>query len=172
VLSWVSWYRLTARLVKELRLQGINDIDSANTYLPTFIEDYNRRFAKPAKSSLEAHREVLHDAQQVQQILSLHSKRTLSKNLTCQYKNVQYQIQTETKGYRLRHTSITVIESFSGEITLLNKGKALEYRTYQLDEQPAIIADEKEINALVDQIKLQQLAKPEYKPSPDHPWRR
>lgn len=163
---------LQDRLVKELRLQDIDDIDSANAYLPTFIEDYNRRFAKSAKSPLEAHREVLHDAQQVQQILSLHSKRVLSKNLTCQYKNVQYQIQTETRGYRLRHTSITVIESFSGEITLLNKGKALEYRTYQLDEQPAVIVDEKGINAIVDQTKLQQLAKPKYKPSPDHPWKR
>ena len=163
---------LQDRLVKELRLQGINDIDSANAYLPTFIEDYNRRFAKPAKSSLDAHREVLHDAQQVQQILSLHSKRVLSKNLTCQYKNVQYQIQTQTKGYRLRHAAITVIESFRGEVTLLNKGKALEYRTYQLDEHPADIVDEKGINAVVDQIKLQQLAKPKYKPSPDHPWKR
>ncbi len=163
---------LQDRLVKELRLQGINDIDNANAYLPAFIEDYNRRFAKPAKSPLDAHREVLHDAQQVQQILSLHSKRVLSKNLTCQYKNVQYQIQTETKGYRLRHTSVTVIESFGGVITLLSKGKSLEYRTYQLDEQPAVIVDEKGINAIVDQTKIQQLAKPKYKPSPDHPWKR
>ncbi len=163
---------LQDRLVKELRLQGINDIDNANAYLPAFIEDYNRRFAKPAKSPLDAHREVLHDAQQVQQILSLHSKRVLSKNLTCQYKNVQYQIQTETKGYRLRHTSVTVIESFGGVITLLSKGKALEYRTYQLDEQPAVIVDEKGINAIVEQTKIQQLAKPKYKPSPDHPWKR
>lgn len=163
---------LQDRLVKELRLQDINDIDSANAYLPTFIEDYNRRFAKPAKSPLDAHREVLHDAQQVQQILSLHSKRVRSKNLTCQYKNVQYQIQTKIRGYRLRHTSITVIESFSGEVTLLNKGKVLEYRTYQLDEQPAVIVDEKGINAIVDQTKLQQIAKPKYKPGPDHPWKR
>ncbi len=163
---------LQDRLVKELRLQGINDIDNANAYLPAFIEDYNRRFAKPAKSPLDAHREVLHDAQQVQQILSLHSKRVLSKNLTCQYKNVQYQIQTETKGYRLRHTSVTVIESFGGVITLLSKGKSLEYRTYQLDEQPAVIVDEKGINAIVEQTKIQQLAKPKYKPSPDHPWKR
>ena len=163
---------LQDRLVKELRLQGINDISSANAYLPTFIKDYNRRFAKPAKSSLDAHREVLHDAQQVQQILSLHSKRVLSKNLTCQYKNIQYQIQTETKGYRLRHSYLTVIESFSGDITLLSKGKALKYRTYQLDEQPAVIVDEKSINTIVDQTKIQQLAKPKYKPSPDHPWKR
>ena len=163
---------LQDRLVKELRLQGINDIESANTYLPLFIEDYNKRFEKSAKSSVDAHREVLHDTQQVQQILSLHSKRTLSKNLTCQYNNVQYQIQSKTKGYRLRYTPVTVIESFEGEITLLNEGKVLSYRTYQLDEQPAIIADEKGINVAVDNAKSQQIAKPKYKPSPDHPWKK
>lgn len=163
---------LQDRLVKELRLQGINNIEIANAYLPTFIEDYNKRFARPAKSPVDAHRDVLHDAPQVQQILSLHSKRTLSKNLTCQYNSVQYQIQTRTKGYRLRHSTVTVIESFDGEVTLLNKGKALAYRTYQLDEKPAVITDEKGINVVVDQIKLQQLAKPKYKPSPDHPWKK
>jgi len=163
---------LQDRLVKELRLQGINDIESANAYLPAFIEDYNKRFAKPAKSPVDAHRDVLHDTQQAQQILSLHSKRKLSKNLTCQYNNVQYQIQTQTKGYRLRQSTITVIESFDGTITLLNKGKSLDYRTYELGEQPAIITDEKGINVVVDQIKLQQLTKPQHKPSPDHPWKR
>lgn len=163
---------LQDRLVKELRLQGISNIEDANAYLPTFIDDYNRRFEKPAKSPVDAHRQVLHDAQQVQQILSIHNKRTLSKNLTCQYNNVQYQIQTKTKGYRLRKSTITVIESFDGTVTLLNKGKPLDYRTYQPDEQPAIITDEKGINVVVDQVKRQQLAKPQYKPSPDHPWKR
>jgi len=68
--------------------------------------------------------------------------------------------------------TITVIESFDGTVTLLNKGKPLDYRTYQPDEQPAIITDEKGINVVVDQVKRQQLAKPQYKPSPDHPWKR
>jgi len=163
---------LQDRLVKELRLQGINNIEDANAHLPTFIDDYNRRFEKPAKSSADAHRQVLHDAQQVQQILSIHNKRTLSKNLTCQYNNVQYQIQTKTKGYRLRKSTITVIESFDGTVTLLHKGKSLDYRTYQPDEQPATITDEKGINVVVDQVKRRQLAKPQHKPSPDHPWKR
>lgn len=36
---------LQDRLVKELRLRGISDIDSANAYLPQFVIDYNNRFA-------------------------------------------------------------------------------------------------------------------------------
>ena len=36
---------LQHRLVKELRLQGISDIETANAWLPEFIEAYNNRFA-------------------------------------------------------------------------------------------------------------------------------
>ncbi len=41
--------RLQDRLVKELRLRGICTMDDANRYLPEFIEDYNRRFARAVR---------------------------------------------------------------------------------------------------------------------------
>jgi hypothetical protein len=37
---------LQDRLVKEMRLQGISDIETANAWLPTFIEAYNNRFLR------------------------------------------------------------------------------------------------------------------------------
>ena len=40
---------LQDRLVKEMRLQGINTIEQANAWLPYFIADFNHRFAKPAQ---------------------------------------------------------------------------------------------------------------------------
>ena len=36
---------LQDRLVKELRLAGISDMETANAFLPGFIEAHNRRFA-------------------------------------------------------------------------------------------------------------------------------
>jgi hypothetical protein len=50
---------LQDRLVKELRLQGISDIDSANAYLPEFRADFNRRFAVAPRSTHDAHRPLL-----------------------------------------------------------------------------------------------------------------
>src|SRR5271154_6851696 len=41
---------LQDRLVKEMRLRGINTKEAANAYAPCFIADFNRRFAKPARS--------------------------------------------------------------------------------------------------------------------------
>jgi hypothetical protein len=49
---------LQDRLVKELRLQRISSIDAANAFMPTFIEDYNRRFGKLPRDRHDAHRAV------------------------------------------------------------------------------------------------------------------
>lgn len=42
------WGSLQDRLTKELRLANITTLAAANTFLPSFIERYNARFAKPA----------------------------------------------------------------------------------------------------------------------------
>jgi hypothetical protein len=51
------WGTLQSRLISELRLRGVTTIDAANSYLPEFMADYNRRFAvKPdLEASLFAH---------------------------------------------------------------------------------------------------------------------
>jgi len=100
---------LQDRLVKEMRLRGISSINAANQFLPEFIQDYNRRFAVPPQHPLDAHREVLHDNTELNQILSLHHTRILSKNLTCQFKRRQYQLQGYGQGYRLRGTRVTLV---------------------------------------------------------------
>ena len=45
---------LQDRLTKELRLCGISTPEQANRWLPEFMEDYNRRFAIPPRSQINA----------------------------------------------------------------------------------------------------------------------
>jgi hypothetical protein len=52
---------LQDRLVKELRLQRISTVDVVNEFMPTFIDDYNRRFGKLARDRHDAHRAVRKD---------------------------------------------------------------------------------------------------------------
>ena len=47
---------LQDRLVKELRLRGINTFDEANRYLPQFMQDFNDRFGRQSRNSFDAHR--------------------------------------------------------------------------------------------------------------------
>lgn len=41
------WATLQDRLVSELRLRGLTTVDAAHAFLPEFIADFNRRFARP-----------------------------------------------------------------------------------------------------------------------------
>lgn len=163
---------LQDRLVKELRLRGISDINAANAFAAEFIADYNRRFAKPPQSPTDAHRPVLHDPSELALILTIHHTRKLSKNLTCQFHNREYQITGQGKGYRLRGSLVTLCEHFDGRVTVLSKGRALPFRLLAEGEPPIPIEDEKSVHNRIDQIRQQQAAKPAYKPPPDHPWKR
>ena len=49
------------RLVKELRLRGINTREAANAFAPHFIADFNARFAKAPLREFDGHRPVRAD---------------------------------------------------------------------------------------------------------------
>jgi transposase len=163
---------LQDRLVKELRLRGISDIDTANAFLPEFIEDYNRRFAISPQNPIDAHRPMLHSKQELALILCLHHTRTLSKNLTFQFMNQEYQLQGMGKGYRLRGARVTLCETFDDKVTVLHAGHVLDYRILSTGEPPAPLDDEKSVHHTIDLAKDRQQDRPKWKPAPDHPWRR
>jgi transposase len=153
---------LQDRLVKELRLQGISDMESGNAYLSEFREDFNRRFAVQPRSTHNAHRPLL-KADNLDVILTHQETRTLSKNLTVQFKHVIYQIQSKRPGYALRNAKVTVCENAKGEVTILYNNKPLSYTTYHKPTRQAEVVDTKTLDR---QVKI---PKP---PAPNHPWRR
>jgi hypothetical protein len=50
------WETLQDRLVAEFRLRGISSVEAAEAFLPTFIADFNHRFARPARTHTSAWR--------------------------------------------------------------------------------------------------------------------
>jgi hypothetical protein len=152
---------LQDRLVKELRLQGISDIDRANAYLPEFREDFNRRFAVAPRSHHDAHRPLL-KSENLDLILTHQKTGTLSKNLTVQSNKVIYQIQSNRPDYALRHAQVTVCENAKGEVTILYKDKPLAYTIYHQSPRQAEVVDSKTLD------RHPKLPKP---PAPNHPWR-
>jgi hypothetical protein len=152
---------LQDRLVKELRLRGISDMEAGNAYLPEFREDFNRRFAVQPRSSHNAHRPLL--ASENLDIILTHQKTgTLSKNLTVQSNYVVYQIQSNRPGYAMRNAQVTICENAKGEVTVLYHNKPLSYTIYQKPVRQAEIVDTKTLD---HQIRT---PKP---PALDHPWR-
>jgi hypothetical protein len=152
---------LQDRLVKEMRLWGISDMQAGNAYLPEFREEYNRRFAVLPRSNHDAHRPLL-PTDNLDRILTRQETRILSKNLTIQYHKVIYQIQTSRPTYAMRKAPVTVCENRQGEITILYKDQPLDYTIYHKPQRQAEVVTSKSLNH-----KLRQ-PKP---PAADHPWR-
>ena len=75
--------------------------------------------------TLITHRAVLHDkavrrahrAEELKLIISLHHQRKLSKNLTIQFRNTEYQLTSYGKGFSLRGATITICQDFNGSVT-------------------------------------------------------
>lgn len=161
---------LQDRLTKELRLRGICTVVAANAYLPEFMADYNQRFAVAPRSAESAHR-PLAKCEDLERVLTLCERRTLSKNLTLSYNNVIYQIKTRRAAYTMRAAHVEVREKSSGEITIEYKQRPLEYTIYQEQEQQ----QGKVIEAKLLQPPVARAAprpKQKRKPVPmTHPWR-
>jgi transposase len=154
---------LQDRLVKEMRLRQVNNMQQGNAYLPEFMADFNRRFAVQPRSLLDAHRQVLvhHD---LDQILAWQETRTITKNLTVQFKNLVYQIQTDRPAYALRNLQVTICQDMQGKVAIFYKGSELAYTIFHRQKRQSEVVTAKQIDrVLINQSKA-------HKPAPDHPW--
>jgi len=156
---------LQDRLVKELRLAGINNIEDGNVFLPGYCKEHNRRFAVEPKSTVDVHRKEIPEKGILDLLFSFQEDRKISKNLEVSYRNMIYQIKTETRGYRLQQGTIKVCEDLTGVISLLYHGKKLDYTVINKSEKrrPEIV-DAKQLSSKLETVKRTI-------PKANHPWR-
>ena len=148
---------LQDRLVKEMRLAGINNSAEANAWLLGYIKDYNRRFSVNPRSEVDAHSPFI--GTDLTNILSVHTTRTLSKNLSCQFENKLLQVETTGKGLALRGSDVTVLEHFDGRCDLMWRKKKLNYSVSQKEKKQAETTDGKTVNQRVDDALVKRFKK-------------
>ena len=148
---------LQDRLVKELRLRGISTPEAANAFADEFMEDYNRRFAKPPRHDFDVHRQ-LDNGENLQATFTWREQRKVSKNLTLQYDKKLYLLEDNEENRRFQGKYIEVWQYPDGDIELRASGTSLPFTTYdrlgELD-QGAII-DNKRLGRALEMIKLVQ----------------
>jgi transposase len=162
---------LQDRLVKEMRLRGISSMAAGNAYAPEFIADFDTRFAVAPRDPVNAHRPLLLQ-DDLARILTVQETRVLSKNLTLNYQNVIYQIQTARPTYALRNATVVVRENRRHEIAVEYRGKPLAYTIYRAPVRQAEIVSSKQIAIKFDELVPSAQQRKPYIPPPDHPWRR
>lgn len=155
---------LQDRLVKELRLQNISDIDSANIFLrEKYIQSFNEKFAVVSTKRADLHRILTKtDVENMNSIFSVHSERIVMNDFTIQFKNQYFQLGQQQPVVVCRKEKILVEEHLDGSIKLKLRGKNLNYIV--LPKRP-----EKEYKLNIPALTT---GTPSYKPPSDHPWRK
>jgi hypothetical protein len=149
---------LQDRLVKALRLAGINDLEMANRYLfKTFLPQLNNRFTVPAASPADVHRAR---ARNLDEVLSWEEDRVVRKDWTVAWEGRWFQIPAEHEKLRLAGRKIVVRRLRNDVMQLLYEGRKL--RWVELPHRPTRPPE------LPRRVGRTQLVKP----PPEHPWRR
>ena len=154
---------LQDRLIKEMRLEGINTIEEGNEFLPKFFKKYNKKFRKEAANPEDAHR-PMRKQDDLERLYARKDKRKLSKDLTFQHQGTLYLIETKTPN-KMRHASVDVFWRGVKPIDVEYEGKVLKYTKWEerIYEKPLVI-DAKELEARCVERKQK-------KPARNHPWR-
>ncbi len=149
------------RLVKELELKNIKEINKANEFLiDKYLDDMNRRFAVKPASQADYHRAVP-EGLDLRTVFCIEQQRQVNNDWTVQYKNRYFQILKENKPLPRTREKVSVSQWLDGPIHLVYKG--LELKCKELPSRPV-----KEASREVSKIKLRK----KYIPPADHPWRR
>jgi hypothetical protein len=136
---------LQDRLVKELRLAGIASIEAGNAFLPAFMADFNRRFAKTPFSDKNLHRPLTeHD--ELDDVFAWQEERTISRSLTLQYDQVLFILEPNETTLSLARQRVTVYDYPDGRLAIKHKGLSLPYRIFdrrQRVNQAAVVENKR-----------------------------
>lgn len=147
------------RLVKELKLRGILEIDPANQLLREGFEAHlNRKFAVPPAEEQDAHRPLSKEIN-LSDIFCFEEIRRVNNDWTIRYRNRLFQIRRENKTLPPAGQRVVVRQGLDGVLTLHYRGQNVFY--------DAISVRPKRLEP-----NTKQEPRVIHRPAPDHPWRK
>ena len=158
---------LQDRLIKEMRLRNISDIDTANRFLKEeFIHWFNDRYSVQPKKKANLHHKLTQtEKKQLPAILSRHSQRTVQNDFTIKFHKQWYQLSKEQPATVRPKERVLLEERIDGSLHVRLRGKYLNYQV--LPDRP-----ERQIKQSWVIAASQKPKRKYYKPPADHPWRR
>jgi len=118
---------LQDRLIKEMRLAGINTLEEANQFLEeTFLPAYNTRFMVPPAAAADLHRPIGHAT--LQDALSWEETRVVRGDWTLLWNRRWLQLTRENARLELVGRRVTVREKIDGQLEILYRGRKLPFQ--------------------------------------------
>ncbi len=164
---------LQDRLVKEMRLAGIDSIAAANHFLETrFIPQWEQRFTVAARNPRNAHRR-LGPEQHLEEILSVRVARQVAQDHTVSWEGNRWGVVREEVCAGLRGAAVEIERRLDGSHWLRFRDRSLHLRlcpqplrppASPFGLRPAGLAERSE--------RPNNKSKPKYHVPAEHPWRK
>jgi hypothetical protein len=152
---------LQDRLVKEMRLAGIKDLESANRFLEgKYLRAFNRQFARAAASPVDVHRGV---PRNLNEVLSWEEARVVSGDWTVACERKRYQLDRQHAALSLVRRKVIVRTLRHGRVQLVYRGQPLKWRSLPAGAVRRPVPAQQPRSA-----KPKPAVKP---PAQNHPWR-
>ncbi len=153
---------LQDRLVKELRLAGISDMDAGNAFLGDFMERYNIKFAKIPRRSDDLHRTLNIESERLRDILCLRDERYVGQQLVFSFERRRIVLEENDITRNLPGKYVDSYQFADGRLEFRWKGISLPYSAFDKDQRVthAAIVENKRLGAVLEQIKQEQVEVP------------
>ena len=149
---------LQDRLVKELRLAGISDMETGIAFLPGFMADYNRRFAIIPARPEDLHRPLNLAPKRLLDILCKREQRYVGSQLTFSFERQRIMLEESEVTRGLVGRYVETYAYADGRLDVRWKGHSLPYRVFNKDQRVthAAITENKRLSDVLAYIKEQQ----------------
>ena len=139
------------RLIKELRLANINEMDKANEFTKNiYFDNSNRKFAISPREDANYHRSVVPGID-LNAIFCLQEQRTINNDWTIRYHNRFFQIKRQSKILPPAKKKVTVCEYLDGSIHIV-------YRNYEVSFEEIFCPLQKQQDRFPEGYPSQQIA--------------
>jgi hypothetical protein len=155
------WETFQDRLPVELRLLEIQKIKEANEALPKLLKGHNERYGVVPAESVEAYR-ALEEGSRLDYVFAWREARKVGAGCSIAYNKEIYVPKDETISFETR-TAVEVRETFTGELIIWYKGRAVELRKVEQGKRTTKQNTEKSQEKTIGGSQ---------KPGANHPWRR
>lgn len=159
---------LQDRLIKEMRLRGISNMEEANAFLEEYLPRFNAMFAVEADSKADLHKRLsAAEKKKLDAIFSRQYTRTVNNDYTISYNSTWYQLTEKQPATVFARDKVVMEERLDGSVYIRLRGRYLNYkiipkRQKKKAEDPWVLAAS---------VKEAGPAKKQWRPSSNHPWR-
>ncbi len=149
---------LQDRLVKDLRLADISDMEAANAFLPVFMDRYNAKFAKIPRRPDNLHRPLNTEPDRLADVLCWRDERFVGNQLAFSYDRQRIILEENEFTRGLRGKYVDSYEYPDGRLDFRWKGVSLPYSVFDKDQRVthAAITENKRLGAVLEYIKEEQ----------------